>query len=121
MYTRLKGLIKRADAVRSQEQDASKVSAYVCHQLSSSLVTYKTDALQLTQEHSNHRVPVYVLERTLLQEDIGLVDEDDSFPCRSQGENSCELTIKDICRCTQFPSANDIQRLSDVCGYKAQC
>ena len=58
----------------------------------------------------DHGVPLEVVKGTALQEDVGLVDEDDCPPARRDVEHSFESGIEIGRPCTQVATADDIQR-----------
>lgn len=70
----------------------------------------------MAQEDRNHGVPLYVMQRAFLQEDVCLVDENDSAPGRRDLQDFRESRIDLIRRRAEVSSTDDIQRLCERRG-----
>ena len=51
--------------------------------------------LNVPQEHSDHRVPLEVMQAPLLQKNISFVDEDNRFPCSRDIKDRLQFGIKE--------------------------
>ena len=65
-------------------------------------------------QDSNHGVPLHVMKRTLLQEDIGLINEHDGVPagCNIEYPVQCIIQIRGLS--SEVTAAHDVERSADV-------
>ena len=75
---------------------------------------YQAILQELHLQNSNHRVPVKLVKRSLLKENVRLVDQDDGIPAGSNLKDLCQSLVKLRSCDAQFPSANNIKRPFNV-------
>lgn len=75
MDARLEGLVEGLDAVRREEEDALVI-------------------LEQAEEGGDERVAVDVVQGALLEEDVGLIEEEDGFPDGRDIEDARELLLE---------------------------
>lgn len=65
-------------------------------------------------QNSDHGVPLEVVQRALLQEDVGLVDEHDGVPTCCDVEDPLERGVQVRWLDPEVAASHNIQRASDV-------
>lgn len=72
------------------------------------------EIFELTQEHGDQGIALNVVNGTLFEEDVRLVNEHDSIPGMCNIEDLVERAVKVASGRAQVTSTNDIQRFSEV-------
>lgn len=90
---RVEGLVETAHAVGGQEHDAVVL-------------------LEQPQEDADHRVAVDVVVGPALQEDVGLVEQDDRVPVARDLQDVAQLVLEFVDGGAQFADGDGVERLA---------
>lgn len=71
-------------------------------------LVHMEDLLKLTQKHGNDCIPIQVVKRTFLEEDICFINENDSAPLCGCFEDTRESPVQLSCGRPEISCTHDI-------------